>query len=76
MPSAQPDPQVLLDAARASMPFGRYRDRRLIDLPESYLVWFHQRGWPPGRLGMLLATVYEARLNGLEALLRRLGEAS
>ncbi|MDD3861104.1 MAG: DUF3820 family protein [Bacteroidales bacterium] len=51
------------------MPFGKYAGRLICDLPESYLVWFHSKGFPPGKLGMLLSTMYEIRLNGLEYLL-------
>ena len=52
--------------------FGRYAGRRLIDLPEPYLVWFRERGYPRGRLGELLATLYEIKANGLEPLLAAL----
>ncbi|MFC3199658.1 DUF3820 family protein [Parapedobacter deserti] len=51
------------------MPFGKYKDSLICNLPEAYLVWFHQNGFPKGKLGMLLATMYEIRLNGLEYLL-------
>lgn len=54
------------------MPFGKYRDRLLIDLPESYIMWFHQKGFPPGELGEMLASLYEIKLNGLEYLLEKL----
>jgi hypothetical protein len=50
------------------MPFGKYAGRRLIDLPEPYIVWFAQQGFPPGKLGELLRAVYEIKLNGLEYL--------
>ena len=65
----EPDPQVLVDIARQKMPFGRYAGTRLIDLPEPYLVWFRERGYPKGRLGELMATLYEIKANGLEPLL-------
>ena len=54
------------------MPFGKYKDRLLIDLPESYILWFHRKGFPPGELGEMLATLYEIKLNGLEYLLHNL----
>lgn len=60
--------QALLELAAARMPFGRYQGRRLIDLPESYLVWFAGRGFPEGALGRMLRAVYEIKLNGLEFL--------
>ncbi len=65
----EPDPQVLVDIARQKMPFGRYAGTRLIDLPEPYLVWFREHGYPRGRLGELMATLYEIKANGLEPLL-------
>lgn len=52
------------------MPFGRYKGRLLIDLPERYLVWFSQAGFPEGNLGDMLRAVYEIKLNGLEYLFK------
>ncbi len=52
------------------MPFGKYSGQRLVDLPEPYLVWFHQKGFPPGKLGEQLQTVYEIKRNGLEYLFK------
>jgi uncharacterized protein (DUF3820 family) len=66
------NPQMLVDLARMRMPFGRYEGRLLCDLPETYLVWFNQKGFPPGELGVLLAALYEIKLNGLEYLLKPL----
>jgi len=54
------------------MPFGKYKGWLICDLPESYLVWFHRQGFPEGKLGVLLSTMYEIRLNGLEYLLKPL----
>lgn len=65
-------PQSLNDLVTTKMPFGKYKDKLICDLPESYLVWFHQNGFPPGKLGMLIATMYEIRANGLEYLLQPL----
>jgi len=64
-----PDTKMLIEIARMRMPFGRYAGTRLIDLPEPYVVWFRNRGFPRGRLGQLLATLYEVKANGLEAML-------
>lgn len=72
--NAEPDTAMLVEIARMRMPFGRYQGTRLIDLPEPYVVWFHKRGFPRGRLGELLATVYEIKANGLEPLLASLRE--
>lgn len=63
------DPQVLIEVANYRMPFGKYKGIRLCHLPESYLVWFRSKGFPPGKLGSLLELIYEIKLNGLEHLL-------
>lgn len=66
------DSKVLLEIVSTQMPFGKYKGRLLCDLPEHYLLWFSQKGFPAGRLGMLMATVYEIKLNGLEYLLEKI----
>jgi uncharacterized protein (DUF3820 family) len=62
------DPDELVALARTRMPFGKYQGRLLIDLPESYVVWLSKNGFPDGRLGGMLRTVYEVKVNGLEYL--------
>ncbi|HEY3486595.1 MAG TPA: DUF3820 family protein [Gammaproteobacteria bacterium] len=62
----------LLQLARTSMPFGKYQGWLLIDLPEPYLLWFAEHGFPQDRLGRLLALALEIRINGLEYLLKPL----
>lgn len=62
----------LLKLARYKMPYGKYKDTLLINLPEYYLVWFRQEGYPEGELGQMLAAVYEIKLNGLEYLFDRI----
>ncbi|MBS1637521.1 MAG: DUF3820 family protein [Bacteroidetes bacterium] len=59
----------LLLLVSTQMPYGKYKGRRICDLPVSYLEWFNREGFPDGKLGMLLATMYEIKLNGLEYLL-------
>ncbi len=66
------DPQMLIELVRMRMPFGKYKDRILCDLPEPYLAWFHRKGFPPGEIGMLLSALYEIKLNGLEYLLKQI----
>ncbi|WP_316834094.1 DUF3820 family protein [Pedobacter nutrimenti] len=68
------NPQLLKDLVTMQMPFGKYKGRILCDLPESYLIWFQNEGYPPGKLGQLLGTLYEIKLNGLEYLLKPLRE--
>ncbi len=63
------DPKVLSEAINQVMPFGKYAGRKLIYLPEPYLVWFHNKGFPAGKLGEQLALLYEIKLNGLEKML-------
>ncbi len=66
------DKQILIDLVTFKMPFGKYHGRIISELPENYLLWFYQKGFPAGKLGMLLATMYEIRLNGLEYLLNQI----
>lgn len=67
--STQPNSELLLDLVRLKMPFGKYKGTTLCDLPVSYLEWMGQKGFPPGKLGMQLGTIYEIKINGLEYLL-------
>ena len=57
-------------AVTYKMPFGKYMGRKLIDLPEPYIVWFKQKGFPDNELGKLMEIVYEIKLNGLEYLFK------
>jgi uncharacterized protein (DUF3820 family) len=68
----QPNPDMLLQLVNMKMPFGKYKDTLLCDLPVSYLEWFQRKGFPKGKLGQLLQTIYEIKLNGLEDLLKPL----
>lgn len=70
----RPDPEVLRKVANMRMPFGKYKGRLLIELPDAYLAWFKRKGFPRGQLGMLMESALEIRLNGLEHLLRPLIE--
>jgi len=66
------DSQFLLAAINQTMPFGKYAGRKLLHLPEPYLVWFYKKGFPEGKLGKQLALIYEIKLNGLEKMLQPL----
>ncbi|MCH9687849.1 MAG: DUF3820 family protein [Deltaproteobacteria bacterium] len=68
----RPDPAVLLDLARARMPFGKYAGWRLMKVPEPYLVWFAREGFPGGKLGEQMALALEIKTNGLEPLVEAL----
>jgi len=67
-----PDYHDLLKLAQAKMPYGKHAGRYLVDLPESYVVWFSRKGFPSGELGDMLRTVYEIKMNGLEHLFEEL----
>jgi len=43
-----PDPEFLLEIAKTQMPFGKYKDWLLIDLPEPYVMWFSREGFRRG----------------------------
>jgi len=62
------DPAELLKLASYRMPFGKYSNRLLIDLPEPYVVWFANKGFPEGELGRMMRIVHEIKVNGLEYL--------
>ncbi len=62
----------LLKLANTAMPFGKYQGRLLIDLPEDYLLWFANKGWPEGKLGLLLQLSLEIKINGLEDIIEPL----
>jgi uncharacterized protein (DUF3820 family) len=68
----QPDASLLRELVNTVMPYGKYQGRAIADIPEHYLVWLAGRGFPQGKLGQLLALMYEIRLNGLEGLLKPL----
>lgn len=59
----------LEELVRTKMPYGKYKDRLICDIPEYYLVWYQSKGFPKGKIGEQLATMYEIKLNGLEYLL-------
>ncbi|QDO95689.1 DUF3820 family protein [Formosa sediminum] len=63
---------LLIELAHTKMPFGKYKDRYLIDLPEFYIVWYNNKGFPKGKIGDQLRMVYELKLNGLEGLIRNI----
>jgi uncharacterized protein (DUF3820 family) len=65
----QPDPEIVISLLQVQMPFGKFKGLLLYKLPVSYLEWFNRKGFPAGKLGIQLQTIYEIKLNGLEYLL-------
>ena len=66
--------QFLIKLANTKMPYGKYKGKYMIDLPEFYVVWYRNKGFPKGQIGDMLATVYELKLNGLEELVRNISK--
>ena len=64
--------EILTRLIQTKMPYGKYKGFLICDIPEHYLVWYQSKGFPEGNLGMLLSTMYEIKLNGLEYLLKPL----
>jgi hypothetical protein len=63
------NPEDLQSLVTYVMPYGKYKGRVLADLPGNYLAWFARKGFPPGKLGQLLALMLELDHNGLSSLL-------
>ncbi len=66
------DKQKLVELAHYKMPFGKYKDQYLIDIPEYYYIWFKRKGFPSGKLGHFMAEIYEIKINGLDNLIRKI----
>jgi len=67
--------EQLIELIKAKMPFGKYKGRYLLELPEPYLVWFSKNGFPKGKLGDQLQIMHEIKINGTEIELRPILEA-
>ncbi len=61
--------QTLIKLANYRMPFGKYSNRRLVEIPERYYIWFANKGFPEGELGEFMRMMLEIKTNGLEYLL-------
>jgi hypothetical protein len=68
------NPNLLIDLVKVEMPFGKHKGVLLCNLPMYYLEWFNRKGFPKGKLGQQLQTMYEIKLNGLDYLLTPLKE--
>tara|TARA_R110002012_G_scaffold49095_4_gene127121 strand:+ start:432 stop:680 length:249 start_codon:yes stop_codon:yes gene_type:complete len=66
------DHKQLIELAWYKMPFGQHKGRFLSELPESYYIWFRRKGFPDGKLGRYMTTVYDMKVNGIEDMLREI----
>lgn len=71
-PQLVPDSKILLELVSMKMPFGKYKETIICDLPVSYLEWFAREGFPKGKLGVLLETTLVIKSNGLMELINPL----
>ena len=62
--------EFMVDLVRARMPYGKYKDRFITDLPVHYLEWFAREGFPSGKLGQFISTMYEIKSNGISDVLK------
>jgi uncharacterized protein (DUF3820 family) len=70
---------LLQEIGTTYMPFGKFGPGDyppsgvpIMDLPPEYLVWFQERGFPKGRLGELMAMVFEVKQSGADAVFQPL----
>ena len=70
--SPQPNGDILIQIVKMEMPYGKYKGTLIYRLPMFYLEWHKRTGFPKGKMGVLLETIYEIKLNGLEDLLKPL----
>lgn len=66
------EPKDLERLVTVEMPYGKYKGRKIADLPGNYLHWFAREGFPEGEIGRLLALMREIDHNGLSRLLEPL----
>lgn len=64
--------EILKEIITTPMPYGKYKGTIIADLPIYYLEWFSSQGFPKGKLGMLLSTVFEIKTNGLQEIIDNL----
>ena len=60
--------ETFLKLANYRMPFGKYANKLLIEIPEEYFLWFSKKGFPNGELGLYMTMMLEIKTNGLEYL--------
>jgi uncharacterized protein len=70
MEPVKPDTQILIDIVTTRVTYGKYKGVLICDLPLHYLEWYAGKGFPAGKMGMMLSTVYEIKTNGLNRILQ------
>lgn len=65
----KPNSETLIKLANYRMPFGRFANRLLVEIPEEYFIWFSRKGFPEGELGKFMSMMLDIKTNGLEHLL-------
>lgn len=66
------DKKALIELAHYKMPFGKYKGAYLIDIPEYYFTWFKQKGFPQGKLGVMMTQMHDIKINGLDEIIRKI----
>ena len=66
------DKKALIELAHYKMPFGKYKGYYLIDIPEYYFTWFKQKGFPEGKLGVMMTQMHDIKINGLDEIIRKI----
>jgi uncharacterized protein len=64
------DETFLIRLVHARMPFGRFKNRYITEIPVFYLEWLNRNGFPKGELGQFLSTMHEIKINGLENIIQ------
>ncbi len=66
---------MLEEIGKTRIPYGKFGIKSyppagvpIMDLPEEYLGWFAAQGFPKGRLGELMAQVWEIKSVGMDSV--------
>ena len=62
--------EFLIKMANTKMPFGKYKNYYLVDIPEYYYIWFKRKGFPANSLGKMMEQMHDIKINGLEEIIR------
>ena len=70
--NSEPGKDFLIKMAHTKMPFGKYKNYYLVDIPEYYYNWFKQKGFPRNSLGRMMEQMHDIKINGLEQIIRNI----